>query len=94
MEVIVIETEAFYKLTEAVVIRIEAGHWARTRSYNNVEREWITQDEAMKLLPYRSKGTWQALRDQGKVIFSQHGRKILYNRDSLIKFIEKNQIRF
>ena len=56
------------------------------------EKQWITQSEARELLPYRSKTSWQNLRDTGKISFSQSGRKILYERSSIIKFIEKNRM--
>lgn len=53
--------------------------------------EWISDVEAMKLLRISSKTTLQKYRDEGKIRFSQMGRKsILYDRHSLLDFIESN----
>jgi len=94
MEVIIIDSEAFEALKcelDEIVAR------ALSRVLKNASDEdkmdWIPIDEAMKILPYRSKAKWQELRDRGKVTFSKLGRKILYSRKSLLAFVERNNIK-
>lgn len=84
MEVICLETEAFYKLVEEVVERI--------KDQNDIKEEkWILAEEAMKLLGIKSKTTLQKLRDQGKIRYSQPEKKIiLYDRDSINDYLEKH----
>jgi len=81
--VICLETEAFYALVEQVLDKLEAK---RTQP-----QKWIDDDETMSLLNIRSKTTLQKLRDEGKIRYSQLGKKIiLYDRDSILEYIESN----
>lgn len=83
LNIICLETEAFYKLIEEVVGRL---------SNNEDDKEqWITDYEAMDLLKITSKTTLQKYRDSGQVRYSQIGKKvILYDRFSIMEFIERN----
>lgn len=84
MEVICLETEAFYKLVEDVVERLDSKNGAP-------EFKWIDTDEAMKILGIRSKTTLQNYRDNGNIRFTQpRKRVILYDRDSILEFLEGN----
>jgi len=82
MEVICLETQAFYALVEEVVDRLKAEH--------NIEKDlWIPDTEAMRLLGIRSKTTLQKLRDSGNIRFTKLSRKlILYDRDSILEYLE------
>jgi len=82
MEVICLETQAFYALVEEVVDRLKAEH--------NIEKDlWIPDTEAMRLLGIRSKTTLQKLRDSGSIRFTKLSRKlILYDRDSIMEYLE------
>lgn len=83
MEVICLETEAFYTLIEKVVIRIESSRIEKPK--------WIKLDECMSILGVKSKTTIQKLRDTGEIRFSQQNRRIiLYDRDSLDEYLERN----
>lgn len=84
MQVICLEESAFYALVEQVV--------ARLKETNKVEKEkWISDEQAMQLLNIKSKTTLQKLRDEGKIRFSQPQKKIiLYDRDSIDKYLESN----
>ena len=83
MEVICIETEAFYSLIQEVIKRFQ--------SEESVPDKWIDQPEAMKLLRIKSKTTLQKLRDEGSIRFAQPSKKmILYDRDSILEFLENN----
>jgi hypothetical protein len=83
MEVICLESEAFYGLVEKVVDRI--------KEKNGIKHDkWIDTEKAMELLNIKSKTTLQTLRDEGKIRFSQPQRKIiLYDRDSIMEYLEK-----
>jgi hypothetical protein len=54
--------------------------------------DWVDTSEAKRILGYRSKTKMQNMRDSKSIAFSKFGRKIKYNRQSLIDFIEKNKI--
>lgn len=84
MEVICLESEAFYTLVKEVVNRI--------KDENNItEDKWVPGEEAMRLLNISSKTTLQKLRDEGKIRFSQPSKKvILYDRDSIMEYIESH----
>jgi hypothetical protein len=81
LNIICLESEAFYTLVEKVLDRIEASR--------KEQPKWIDDDEAMAIMNVRSKTTLQKLRDEGKIRFSQLGRKmILYDRESIFEYIE------
>lgn len=84
MEVICLEEAAFTALVDRVVDYIKQSH--------SIEREkWISADEALKLLDVKSKTTLQRMRDDGRIRFSQPQKKIiLYDRDSIIEYLEEN----
>ena len=64
MDIICLETEAFYALIEEVVSRI--------RERDEIDEDkWIVGDQVMELLGIKSKSTLQKLRDEGKIRFSQ-----------------------
>jgi len=82
LNVICLETEAFYSLVEEVVTRIREKDQIPTD-------KWISLEEAMDLLRVTSKSTMQKLRDEGLIRFSQPYKKvILYDRDSILSYIE------
>ncbi len=84
MEVICLESEAFYSLVERVVERVKDKK-------NIAHDKWISADKAMELLNIKSKTTLQAFRDEGKIRFSQPQRKIiLYDRDSIMEYLDRN----
>ncbi len=84
MEVICLETEAFYTLIDKVVERLEAQS-------PGIENKWIDTEEAMSLLGIKSKTTLQKYRDNGDIRFTQPRKKvILYDRESILEFLEGN----
>lgn len=84
MNVICLEDAAFYALIEQVVLRIKETNGVK-------EDKWISGEEAMNLLRVTSKSTLQKMRDEGKIRFSQHEKKlILYDRDSIYQYLEKH----
>lgn len=83
MNIITIEEEAFFKLIETTLQKLNV---------NAIPDRWINQEEAMRLLNIKSKTTLQKLRDEGKVRFSQpiSQKTILYDRNSILDLIEKH----
>lgn len=93
MNVIVMDSEAYLKLKlELKGFVKEALNEVIASKLLERESDWIPISEAKKLLPLKSKTSWQKLRDTGAIQFSQFGRIIMYSRISIIKYIEKNKI--
>ncbi len=83
LDIICLESEAFYALVEEVVNRLKEEEGTESD-------KWINDEEAMKLLHVSSKTTLQKYRDVGLVRFSQPTRKlILYDRASILEFLDK-----
>jgi biotin operon repressor len=84
MNVICLEDAAFYALLDKVIGHIQ-------EKYNAKTDEWISGEEAMKKLRISSKTTLQKLRDEGKIRFSQRGKKmILYDLNSINEYLNKH----
>lgn len=84
MNVICLESDAFYALVKEVVNRIKDEHGV-------TEDKWINGDETMRLLNIKSKTTLQKLRDSGSIRFTQPSKKvILYDRDSIQEYLEEH----
>ena len=82
LNIICLESEAFYSLIEEVVVRINKDSTAQ-------EDRWIDDQETMRLLNIKSKTTLKKFRDQGVIRYSQIGKKvILYDRESIMTFID------
>ena len=85
MQVICIESEAFYELIDAVIDRIAIKEIKQDK--------WITDQAVMNMLNITSKTTLQKLRNEGVIRFSQPKKKIiLYDRDSILHYLEKNAV--
>ena len=84
MQVICLEEPAFYDLIDKVVLYIKTKHEVK-------KDKRISGEETMKLLHITSKTTLQKFRDEGRIRFFQADRKIiLYDRDSINEYLEKN----
>lgn len=85
MEVICLDTKAFYALVDEVVEHVKDAHKEAK------EDKWISGEEAMRLLRITSKTTLSYMRNQGKIRYSQPEKKIiLYDRDSIDAYLEKH----
>jgi len=83
MEVVCLETKAFYELVDDVVERMMAQRKEKPK--------WLSGEEAMGILKITSKTTLQKLRDEGHIKFSQPMKKlIVYNRQSILDYLEKH----
>jgi hypothetical protein len=82
LNVICLESQAFYALVEEVVGRLKEKQGIQ-------HDKWIEGAAAMKLLRVTSPSTMQKLRDEGSIRFTQPSRKlILYDRDSILEYLE------
>lgn len=62
-----------------------------TRNNDEANSEWIESGEARRKLKV-SQTTWQNLRDERRIPFSQFGRKIYVKKADLQAFMEANYI--
>ncbi|QMW05393.1 helix-turn-helix domain-containing protein [Spirosoma foliorum] len=84
MQVICLEDKAFYALIDEVITRLK-------EKQGTEPEKWVSGEQAMQLLNIKSKTTLQALRDEGKIRFSQPQKKIiLYDRHSINVYLEEN----
>ena len=94
MEVIIIDSKAFKKLKEDLFeefkqVLIEAKK--ETLAQFAMESDWISTEEAKKLLGIKSKSKMQQLRDYGEIVFTKPGKIILYSKKSIITYLNKHQ---
>lgn len=84
LNVICLESSAFYELIKEVVDRLRQEHGI-------THDKWILADEAMKLLGIRSKSSLFKIRSEGKIRYTQPEKKIiLYDRESILDYLEKH----
>lgn len=77
--VICLESETFKALVKELALEIREDELD----------PWIDEKEAMRLLRITSKTTFKKYKDTGKLIFRKLSSKhILYQRKSILKFIE------
>ena len=82
LNVICLESEAFYVLIEKVVDRLKDKQ-------AEPPNKWISDEEAMQLLHVSSKSTMQRYRNEGFIRYTQPSRKvIMYDRQSIMEFLE------
>lgn len=59
---------------------------------NSFQKNWLSTEEVMEMMNV-SRRTVQNYRDEGKISYSQDGRKILYPRESIEKYLRENMIK-
>lgn len=59
---------------------------------DSFRKDWLSTEEVMEMLNV-SRRTVQNYRDEGKISYTQHGRKILYPREGIEEFLRKNMIK-
>lgn len=59
---------------------------------DSFRKDWLSTEEVMEMLSV-SRRTIQNYRDEGKIPYTQNGRKILYPRDGIEEFLRKNMIK-
>ena|ERR1700761_4918268 len=82
IEIICMESKAFYKLLDEVILRVKAGQ-------PQPGDKWISGAEAMKMMRIKSKSTLQKMRDEGAIRYTQPEKKIiLYDAESIQAYLE------
>ena len=90
MDVIVFEEETYWKM-QRELFRMFREELARVKKdVQDKDNDWISWEDAKKILGYKSKRQWQMLRDRGLIKYSQHERVIRYSKKSLLEFLENN----
>ena len=80
-DVICLKTDAFQALVQTMMRYIKEHHV--------VQEKWITAEEALKLLNLDSMTSLSALRNNGKIRFSNPTpRTFLYDKESILAHIE------
>ena len=84
LNIICLQSDAFYSLLEEAVARLNG-------KFGATPQKWIQTEEAMNILGISSKTTLQKFRDEGRIRFSQPEKRIiLYDRDSINEFLDSN----
>jgi hypothetical protein len=95
MNVIVLDTEAYIQLKLELKKYVKEALIEVLAEKNSAQNsDWIQLSEAKKLIPFKSKTSWQRLRDKGTIQFTQFGHMIMYSRTSILKYLDKNKIKF
>jgi hypothetical protein len=85
LEIICLESPAFEMLIQRLVTHIKQMHDIQ-------EDEFVSPEEAMRLLRISSKTTLSAYKNKGFLKFSMVSRKIiLYSRTSIREFLSKRE---
>ncbi|UZO81362.1 hypothetical protein NBT05_02550 [Aquimarina sp. ERC-38] len=95
MEVIIIESEAFYKLMEEVMGTVyKTVREAKEEALNSkaVSKDYVGTMDALKLLGLKSKKRLYQLREDKLIDWYQHGRRVLYSKQSIIRYIEGQKV--
>lgn len=59
---------------------------------DSFQKDWLSTEEVMEMMNV-SRRTVQNYRDEGKIPYTQEGRKILYPRDGVEDFLRANMIK-
>ena len=93
MEIIVFEKEAYEALRNEMMqeirdIVIDAKKEALKNS--DPAADWLSPEEAHKLLGIKSKTKMQELRDMDEIRYSISGRIVKYSKKSLLDYLERH----
>lgn len=87
MEVIVIDSKAYNALLNEMR-EIIKSEFMILREKGIRENDWVSPDEARKLLGI-GKTKFFEIKSEGKIIFSQHGRKVKVSRKSIEEYLNQ-----
>ncbi len=98
MEVITFESEAYKKLFEDLDLKLSSivkETVQRVLDQQQNSQQWISTEEAMKLLQIKSKTTLGGYRKKNEIMYSLYGGTIVYWKESLLNFIKEhsNEVR-
>lgn len=83
MEVILIETESYYKLMAETLRRLKQDTCE--------SEQWMSEAEMMKLFSYTNLEAWKKYRADHKIPVSTIGNKRVYNRSKINKLLNNNE---
>ena len=92
MEVIVLQSDAYYKLLNEMKEAFKEAIREEKSNAQNSNFDWVCKEEAKKLLGVKSHTTMQKFRDEQLIVFSQSGKTIKYSRKSIDEYLNKNAI--
>ncbi len=96
MEIIVLESEAYKNLQKEMmqIVRTTIRE-AKEEALLNMDpaNDWLSADEAKKLLGIKSKTKLQELRDFDEIMYSKAGKVIRYSKKSILKYLDRNIVR-
>ena len=91
MELITFESEAYNKLRENLISEVRSSVKTTVLDFLHQKenlQQWISSDEAMKLLNIKSKTTLANLRKDDSITYSQYGGTIAYWKESIMNYIK------
>jgi hypothetical protein len=87
MEVIVFETETYWKMQEQLMKMFQDA----LRDAQIAPDDWISPEASKALLGVKSKSKMQQLRDTNAIKYSKHSRKLIrYSKSSILAYLKKN----
>lgn len=93
MEIIVFEKEAYQQMHKELIGMVkQAIREAKEEALANADpaNDWLSTEDAKKLLGIRSKTKLQELRDIEAIRFTKHGRIIRYSKKSILEYLDRN----
>ncbi|MBQ4818863.1 helix-turn-helix domain-containing protein [Aquimarina sp. MMG016] len=97
MEIIVFESEAYKKLQSDIMQMMRTSiREAKEEALANMDpaNDWLSAEEAKKLLGIKSKTKLQELRDCDEIVFSKAGRVIKYSKKSILDYLNRHIVRY
>lgn len=91
MEVIVFQKEAYERLMEELFLRFHEALLRANKAAKALDKEWLSTQEALDFLGFKSRTKLLGLRDQGLITYSQYGRAVKYSKKSIIDYVEKHR---
>jgi len=94
MELIVFESEAFYKLIEEVTRPLidEIKEAYRLLSDRSTENIYMDQEEVMRILHITNKKYFSQYQAKKNLPCYKDGRKYIYKRSEIMSFIENHKV--
>ncbi|TSE02881.1 helix-turn-helix domain-containing protein [Aquimarina algiphila] len=95
MELIVFEKDSYYKLMEETMVlmyKVIHEKHKQIQSATEEEHDFLTTEQALKLMGLKSKKRLYMLRDEKLIDYYQHGRRKLYSKKSIIAYLNGQKI--
>ncbi|OED35739.1 hypothetical protein AB832_06165 [Flavobacteriaceae bacterium (ex Bugula neritina AB1)] len=96
MEIIVLESEAYTQLQKEMMQMLRTTvREAKEEALANMDpaNDWLSTQEAKKLLGIKSKTKMQELRDYDEIIYSKAGKIIKYSKKSILAYLNRHIVK-